>query len=388
MPTNGNCVAARCAWPEQVFIDGVAQTQVSSGASPGAGQFKLDGSRRVVLGSSPAGRTVEVTVRRSWLTIKADDVTISGLTMRHAGNAPQTGALQVVAGADRAWVNDSVLSDAHGAVISFQGTSNSQLRGSDISRGGQLGVHIGGSFTSGVTIANNRIHDNSTEGFDPGWEAGGLKAAVSTGLKLVDNEVDANKGPGLWCDIDCKDVTFARNRVHHNAESGIFFEISDGALVEDNVVWENGWGFPAWGWGAGIRISSSSNVEVRSNVVAWNADGIAVVSQNRGHAVGGNNVHDNDIIMSPVSSDSSDKFMLGWIQDWSGALYSSGNRGSSNRYWNGQSEPTLRFGWSSNYSTLSSFNGTSGEEGGRYLTSSERAALLSANGVPASQAPH
>ena len=388
LPTNGSCAEARCAWPEQVFIDGVPQRQVASSASPGPGQFKLDGSRRIVLGTSPSGRVVEVTVRRSWLRITGDDVTISGMTMRHAANGPQSGGLQVAAGADRVKILNAVLSDAHGGVVSFQGTTGSQLRGSDVTRGGQLGVHIGGSYTNGVTIASNRIHGNSTEGFDSQWEAGGLKAAVSTDLDLVDNLVYDNAGPGLWCDIDCSDVLYARNRVHHNSGAGIFFEISDGAIIEDNVVWENGWDHRAWGWGAGILVSSSSNAVVRRNVVAWNPDGISIVSQNRGHAVGGNDVHDNDVVMSGVASDTSDKFMLGWIQDWSGPLYSSGNRGSGNRYWNAKAEPSTRFGWTSNHSTLSTFNATPGEESGRYLSTGERDALLSAKGVPLSQASH
>ena len=173
--SNGGCDAARCAWPEQVFVDGIAQIQVAGSATPAAGQFRLDGSRHVVLGTSPAGRTVEVTVRRSWLTITADDVVVDGLTMRHAANAPQTGALQVASGADRAKIRDVSLSDAHGATVSFQGTNGSELRSSDVSRGGQLGVHVGGSFTNGVIIAGNRIHHNNTEGYDPGWEAGGAQ---------------------------------------------------------------------------------------------------------------------------------------------------------------------------------------------------------------------
>ena len=393
LPTNGNCTAARCAWPEQVFIDGVPQLQVGSAETPAAGEFKLDSGRHVVLGSSPAGKTVEVTIRRTWITVSADDVTIVGLTMRHAASAPQNGALQQNSGADRLIVRDSILSDSHGAVVNFQSTSGSALSNSEVSRGGQLGVHVGGSFTTGVTISGNRIHDNNTEGFQTGWEAGGLKAAVSTNLVLSDNEVYNNDGPGLWCDIDCRNVTFARNRVHHNTKVGIFFEISDGALVADNVVWENGWGSRAWGWGAGILISSSANVEVRNNLVAWNADGISVLTQSRTDAPGaivGNYVHDNTIILAPTAADTSDKFLLGFLQDWAGVLFdaASNNRGASNRYWHALAEPSGRFGWNGTKSRLADFNATPGDEAGTYLTLAQRDALLSDAGVPFSQLPH
>ena len=393
LPTNGNCTAARCAWPEQVFIDGTPQVQVATTDTPAAGQFKLDAARHVVLGSSPAGRTVEVTVRKTWLTVAADDVTIDGLTMRHAANGPQSGGLQENSGVDRLTVRNSVLSDTHGAVVNFQGTIGSALLNSDVSRGGQLGVHVGGSFTIGVTIAGNRIHDNNTEGFQSGWEAGGLKAAVSTDLSMTDNDVYGNVGPGLWCDIDCQNVTYARNRVHHNASAGIFFEISDGAVVSDNVVWENGWGSRAWGWGAGILISSSRNADVHDNLLAWNADGISVISQSRSDAPGpivGNYVHGNTVAVAPVSSDSSEKFAVGFLQDWTGVLFdaASNNRGASNRYWYATPEPSGRFGWSGTKSRLADFNATPGDESGLYVTAAQRDTALAAAGVPLSQEAH
>jgi parallel beta-helix repeat protein len=392
-PTNANCNAARCAWPEQVFVDGAPQLQVATTDTPAAGQFKLDLSRHVVLGSSPAGRTIEVTVRRTWLTVAADDVTIDGLTMRHAANGPQSGGLQESSGFDRLTVRNSVLSDTHGAVVNFQGTIGSALLNSDVSRGGQLGVHVGGSFTIGVTIAGNRIHDNNTEGFQSGWEAGGLKAAVSTDLSLTGNQVYDNTGPGLWCDIDCHNVTYDGNRVHHNASAGIFFEISDGAVVANNKVWENGWGSRAWGWGAGILISSSRNADVHDNVVAWNADGISVISQSRSDAPGpivGNFVHANTIAEDPVLSDTSEKFMVAFLQDWTGVLFDAGssNRGGSNRYWHADPEPSGRFGWSGTKSRLTDFNATPGEEGGTYLSVIQRDSALSAAGVPLAEESH
>jgi parallel beta-helix repeat protein len=392
-PTNGNCTAARCAWPEQVFIDGTAQLQVATTDTPAAGQFKLDGSRHVVLGSSPAGKTVEVTVRRTWLTIAANDVTIDGLTMRHAANGPQTGGIQENSGVDRLTVRNSVLSDTHGAVVNFQGTIGSALLNSDVSRGGQLGVHIGGSFTIGVTISGNRIHDNNTEGFQSGWEAGGLKAAVSTDLSLTDNQVYDNGGAGLWCDIDCQNVTYSGNRVHHNASAGIFFEISDGAVVANNVVWENGWGSHAWGWGAGILISSSRNADVHDNVVAWNADGISVISQSRADAPGpivGDYVHANTVVVAPAASDTSEKFAVGFLQDWSGVLFdaASNNRGAANRYWYSTPEPSGRFGWNGTKSRLSDFNATPGDEAAVYLSAAQRDSVLTGAGVPTSQEAH
>jgi hypothetical protein len=93
-------------------------------------------------------------------------------------------------------------------------------------------------------------------------------------------------------------------------------------------------------------------------------------------------------MIAPVASDASDKILAGFLQDWAGPLYTSGNGGASNRYWHSKAEPTLRFQWSSGYSTLSTYNGTPAEENGRYLTIAERDAALVAAGIPPSQEAH
>jgi len=399
----GSCRSgtSRCQWPEQVFFDGVALRQVASG--PVTGQFAMDSSRHVVLGQNPSGHVVEVTTRSKWVDVTASDVTIDGVTMRHAANAPQgENAALDVSGGSRFILRRSALFDVHGTLIGVAGGSGHRIEDNELARGGQNGFGLPNIVDS--LVARNRIHDNNTEDFDPGWEAGAGKAGRVLRLTFDANDVYANAGPGLWCDIDCNDVTYSNNRTHHNEGPGIFFEISNVAHITGNIVWENAWRFPAWGWGAGILISSSSNAEVSHNVVAWNPDGISVISQNRPaepigsltdpnrwNNVRGNYVHDNDVILAPQPSDSSDKPMLAWLQDWAGIMYdsASNNRGAANRYWHSQAEPSwCRFAWSGCRDTIAGFNGTPGEEGGRYLSLSERDAVLSGASVPLSPIAH
>ena len=384
----GFCIVPRCAWPEQVFVDGQPLLQVAG--EPRAGQFAVAPNRRVVLADNPAGHLVEVTVRERWLTVDAPDVTVEDLTMRHAASPPQHGALQAVPGADRLAVANVHLSDAHGALISFQGVTGASLRSSDLSRGGQLGVHAGGDGTTDLTIEGNRIADNNTEGFDPAWEAGGLKAAVSNGLRVTGNEVADNDGVGIWCDIDCRDFAVTENRVHGNTRAGIMFEISDGARIEGNVVWENGWGFPTWGWGAGILVSSSSDATVRGNLLAWNADGISVISQARDRA-GGDAVRNVSVVDNTVLADAASGFLLAWLQDWSGPMYAtdSGNTGDGNRFWHATPEPShCRFEWSDCIDSIGAFSTTPGGRQSTYLSDDEAHAALADAGVPATPVPH
>ena len=358
-----SCIDPRCAWPEQVFVDGQPMTQVA--ADPGPGSFAIDAARHVLLADDPTDRLVEVTTRTRWMEIEAPDVTISGLEMRHAATPPQSGALQVWPGGDRARYQDVTLHDAHGALISFQGVTDAALTGSDLRRGGQLAVHAGGTGTHGLRIIGNHLADSNTEGFDPGWEAGGLKAALAEGLVLQDNVVESNDGPGLWCDIDCRDITIQGNRVTGNSRAGIHFEISDGADITDNVVVDNGWGFATWGWGAGILVSSSTGARVTGNTVAWNADGISVVSQVRGRA-SGDTVRDVTVEGNTVIDDGTGGVLLGWLQDWSGAMYDAGaaNHGRDNAF-SSAGMVDCSFEWDGCHGSVEAFAETPGGAGGR-----------------------
>ena len=267
---------------------------------------------------------------------------------------------------------------------------DASLLDSVLRRGGQLAVHIGGGGTQGVVVARNHLLDSNTEGFDFGWEAGGLKAAVSSDLTFEDNVVENNDGAGLWCDIDCTDVRYLNNRVSHNAGAGIFFEISDGATIEGNVVWENDWADPAWGWGAGILISSSTDVVVRDNVVAWNGDGISVISQRRdredGDAVDGIDVSANTVAIGPGGG-----FLLAWLQDWDGPMFEPGadNVGSANGFWLGADAPdTCHWEWDGCQGSVEDFAATPGGGGSRMLDEAEFAAILQGAELAPLPEPH
>jgi parallel beta-helix repeat protein len=377
----GECLEGRdCQPPYQVFLDGTALERV--GGRPSAGQFAVRGSE-VRLADDPTGRTVEVSTRGRWITGRADDVRIEGFRMRHAANPAQNGALNTD-GRSRWTVARNVLSDAHGPIVSLQGGAGHVLRDNDVSRSGQLGVH--GTDASDVLVQGNRIHDNNLAGFDPVWEAGGLKMTVMSRLTLTGNEVSDNDGWGLWCDIDCRDTTISANRVHHNTRVGISYEISRRGTIVNNVVWENGLDAAGWGRGAGIICQNCTATTIADNLVAWCPDGITVVEQEReiiSHVeqvvVRGNTIVGTDGTVA-----------LGWLTDRSPEYLfrpNARNQGADNRYWftsrEGGSE---RFAWDGPRRRLASFNATPGEESGRYLQDAEKAGILTAAGVPVSPA--
>jgi hypothetical protein len=377
----GECLpgAHRCVASEQVFVDG-APLSLNPGGRPSPGQFSVDGQRHVVVGSDPHGHTVEVSMRTAWVVAEADGVTIEGFTMKHAANTAQMGAISL--GTRSNWtIAHNVLSDVHGTVVSLGAGNNNALVGNDISRGGQLGVAAGNG--AGNLIKGNRIHHNNTDGFNPAWEAGGLKAALTVNSVWEDNDVYNNNGPGLWCDIKCRGLVVAHNRVHDNVKApGILFEISDGAKIFGNSAWNNGRGL-AWGWGGGIVLSSSANAEVFDNVVAFNQSGISVIAQQRSDRPPAgpvnNYVHDNTIVMDEAP----ESLSLSFLDDWNGQLFEPGshNRGDSNTYWYpGPENGYTRFGWRGPIGSLGEFESTPSGSG-TYLNDAEANQVLATVGI-------
>lgn len=325
------------------------------------------------------------TVRESWLTVEASDVTVAGLAMADASNAPQTGAVRVKPGIERFVLRDCDLARAAGANVAIGLANDSRIEGCDIHHAGQLGVHLGGDGLNGHgnVIVGNTIRDNNTAGFDPEWEAGGLKATRQTGLRIEGNTVRDNDGPGLWCDIYCQDIEVVDNVVHDNTYAGIHFEVSSGASISGNRVWENGWGKSGRGWGAGILVSSSGEAQVVDNVVAWNRNGISVVSQDRRDWE--HSPRDNEVTNNVVVGETG-QFLVFWSQDWDGALFrpESGNRGSGDAYWSGGGRSSRAFEWGGHRMTLDAFAQTPAGQDSSFLDEDEMRAKLSAADVPVS----
>ncbi|HEY1293549.1 MAG TPA: LamG-like jellyroll fold domain-containing protein [Chloroflexota bacterium] len=378
-----------CYLPEQVFFDGRPLAR-NPGSQPSSGQFSLDQNRDVVLADNPTGHLVEVSVRSRWLVTGSDHVTIQGFTMRHAVDDALIGAISNDGFSDWA-VQDSTFSDAHGPDVSIHDGTNLRVLRNDIGRGGSLGVH--GDLVNGGLVQGNHIHDNNAAGFLWWWSGAGLKLTRSTNVTIDSNEVNNNFGHGMWCDTECHAITMSNNKLHDNLVEGILFEIADGASIHDNAIWNSGWGYPNWGWGAGIVISSSANADVFNNVVAWSAEGISVIWQQRNDYGSlqpvGIHVH-NNVIARTISS-STDYWAdlaLGWLNDTSSTvLYNpaSNNGGSSNLYWYDQPEGgPVRFSWQYAYQALADFQATGAETGSRYLSNSELAQALGAKGVPVS----
>lgn len=298
---NGVCASdVSCQSAFEVFVDGHPLGEVTG--NPSSGEFAIDARRDIVLADDPKGHIVEVSTRSTWLSVHADNVTVDGFTMQHAANEAQRGAL-IADGGSHVTVRNATLAYAHGVNVQFLNGSEDQLLDSDIHHAGQLGVSA--YQTTRALVQGNRIHDNNTAGFDPYWEAGGLKISSSADAQIVGNEVYANSGQGLWCDLNCQNVSYAQNRVHDNSHMGIVFEVSRGGRIIGNTLWNNG-SAAAPGWSCDVLVTGSSDADVADNTVLSaqpDASRILVVSQDRPDAPNGGlvanvSVHDNAVVTS------------------------------------------------------------------------------------------
>jgi parallel beta-helix repeat protein len=290
---HGQCTGGgkACLYANDVFFDGRPLRRVLSLDEVGPQTFYYDpGVQRTYIGRNPAGHAVAAAVAtrafKGWGS-GAEGVLVRGLVVQHFANEGGAGAIN---GRPTWRVIGNVVRWNHGVGVQ----DASVIRNNKIYENGQLGIM--GSFNTGSVIEGNLIRRNNYAGFDPAWEAGGAKWVKSRRLLIRGNTVDANRGPGLWCDTDCSAITYDRNTVVGNSGPGIFHEVSYEATISNNVVRRNGFGAGGWLDGAGILLSNSAGVDVTGNVVSLNRDGIGITQTDRGSGARGTYRSQDDVI--------------------------------------------------------------------------------------------
>jgi parallel beta-helix repeat protein len=378
----------RCELPEQVFFDGKALTQVTSLPNR-PNQFFVNAKRKVILMRDPRGHTVEVTTRQHWVlgTPSADGVTIEGWTMKHAGTEGRSAALMNrqelnETGGERWTVKNNVLSDGHAAIISLTNAPSHEILENRILRGGMLGIKGAGR---GSVIRSNEIAYGNTELYcydsNCGIGAtGGAKFASDVADTIFErNVVHDNFGKGVHYDVECSNNIASKNRIYDNARVGLHMELCYSGKMFGNVVYGNGYATPDGGRGTGILSTSSENIEIYNNVVAYNRGGIAVHGRSRPNHELTHNVfvHDNTII--------SLRGYPALVWNGSGDVFTSlaNNRGADNRYYYPVAENAYaRFAWDGPIRRLTAFNATPGEQRGTYLTAAEKDTVLANRKIP------
>jgi len=297
---HGQCLldAPACSLPEAVFVDDNPLIQVLNKESVGPNQFYFDYvGERIYLADDPTGRKVEATVAAFAFESTASDVLISNITVEKYASVAQKGAIHAGEGTRWAIENCEVrLNSGEGIGVG----TGSRVRNCYIHHNGQIGIAGTGQD---IVIEENSIVANNIHGFDPAWQAGGAKIASGDGVTFRGNHVDDNRGPGLWCDIGCRNVLYENNLIENNRDAGIFHEISFRAVIRNNDLRHNSRGDKTWFWGADIIVAASQDVDIRDNTLAVTAGrcGVVLIDQGRpsGHGeeyqTRNNIVHHNEM---------------------------------------------------------------------------------------------
>lgn len=368
---HGECLpsAPICNLPEALFIDDKPLARVASRDGLASGRFFLDyGGGRIYLADDPTGRKVELTVAAFAFESAAADVVISNLTVEKFASAAQKGAIHAREGA-RWTIEGCEVRLNSGAGISV-GTG-SRVRNCDVHHNGQIGIEGNGND---IRIEDNRIWSNNIYGFDPTWEAGGVKIAISDGVTFRGNHVHDNNGPGLWCDIDCRNVVYEENLVENNQDVGIFHEISFKAAIRNNVVRHNGLGKRGWFWGADILVAASQDVEVTGNtvVVAPGRCGIMLIDQGRRSNDGriyrtrNNTISANDMTFEGAACAGGASDTKPGDQNF-GIIADGNNRFDGNTYRVGRAAGRARFVWGRDVTDWDGFRRKGLEQSGRLV---------------------
>lgn len=276
---HGECQASApaCNLPDMLFMDDRPLIRVLSESALGRDRFYIDDiAGKIYLADDPTGHRIEATVASFAFDSGASDVLISNITVEKYSSAAQRGAIYARDGRNWTIENCSVRLNS-GAGISVG--IGIRVRNCDIHHNGQIGIQGDGKD---ILIEANRIWSNNIRGFDPAWEAGGVKIAESDGVIFRGNHVYDNDGTGLWCDIECRNVVYEGNLVENNRHIGIFHEISFNAVIRDNIVRHNGSANKSWFWGTDIGVAASQDVEVIGNRVTTSAGGCAIMLLDQG----------------------------------------------------------------------------------------------------------
>ena len=277
-----------CMYPEDLFFDSKPLTRTASISLVAPGTWYLDYSaNKAYVGSDPAGHTVEISVVRAAFWGNASNVTINGLAIEKYASIAGKGAVNAMAAVEgygpigKGWLvesNDIYLN--HG--LGIRASDGMTIRNNKVHDNGQMGVAGSGS---NILVQGNEVYGNNYAGYAYDWEAGGVKfAAYSTHVTMDNNYVHDNKGPGLHGDIGCDYFVFENNHTARNWSSGIHWEISYHAIIRNNLVENEGYsplGTSFW-YGGGILVSNSTDVEVYGNTVKDCVNGIGGTETIRG----------------------------------------------------------------------------------------------------------
>lgn len=278
-------------YPDQVWVGDRSLSQVLDEALVGPGRFYVERSSEtdaapplntLVLDAADAADAGQVRVSSAsepLLRVTADRVTISGLRVRRISGDWSNPALLIGAVAGTRLIDMAVVDVAAiGVIVAGERASKTLARDTTIS--GLVVERAGWSalvatYTDDTLISSSRFLDS-----DPGSEfqeapqRGAIKATRNDRMTVEDSEFAGNSAYALWLDQSNYEVTVARTRFVENVQAAVFFEISHGLTMVDNLV-------TGVRDGPSLRLVGSSGLTLVNNTIVGGEGGVAVLTDAR-----------------------------------------------------------------------------------------------------------
>jgi len=240
-------------------------------------------------------------------TILVRSGTYAGCRIRNSGtvSAPKTLARDTGA---TVVVNTPGPQNSHSSLIEIENGSGSEVTdwvvdGLEVTNSPHHGIDI--RISNRITIRNCFAHHNAQ-----GASGDGIFLAFSAHPLIENNEVAFNTEHGIYDSNSADNPTLRGNRSHNNSGGGIQLNadlsskcpcgttVRDGiisfALVEDNVIYENG-----VNGGSAINADGVDDSVFRNNLLYDNhAFGISLFSTDGAHGSSRNKVYNNTIVQA------------------------------------------------------------------------------------------
>ncbi|HEY7543447.1 MAG TPA: PKD domain-containing protein, partial [Blastocatellia bacterium] len=221
--------------------------------------------------------------------------TYAGCRITRSGTSNSPCTLKAAAGAE-VLINSLSPANRHQSLIEIENfdavVSYWIIDGFEVANGARYGIDL--RNTDHVTVQNCRAH---------GSRLTGIFLAFCYYPLIQNNESYSNGEHGIYQSNSGDNPTIRGNNLHHNFAAGLHmngdrnFTPGDGiisfALVEKNIVWENG-----VGGGSGINCDGVSDSIIRNNLLYNNrASGISLYAIDGAEGSSRNRVYNNTIVM-------------------------------------------------------------------------------------------
>ncbi len=289
-------------YPDQVWVDGKPLVQVLDKSRVKQGTFYVPrtsatdatpGPARLYLSAADAADMSKVRVSKSndnFLIVQGEGVTVRGLQVRRHSPAWPFFAMTVTANTD-----DFTAEDME---FSYVASVATKVAGGDSAGGGAINDNptmnrvtidhsswIGTSqlYTDDATISNSVItHSNYHREFTTAPKSGGIKATKTHRMAVVNSEISMNNGHGIWWDQSNYDATLANSDLRDNSDSALFYEISHGLAMVNNIVTRNG----SPSSSPTVRLAGASGVIVVNNTIVGGQVPFALAGDPRSKSYG------------------------------------------------------------------------------------------------------